>query len=98
MYQDERSVDNKSYISYSGSQYSVPIQYKNKQVDIYPTEQVLFVYDNQTGIQIACHSISSIPGQRIKDREGFRETTTKIHHLKDEVKNLIDDEFWREFA
>jgi len=95
---DERSVDDKSYISYSGSQYSVPTQYRNRQVDIYPTEQSLFVFDRSTGIQVACHSISKIPGQRMKAREHFRESSTKIQDLKEGVRNLIDCETWIEFA
>jgi len=79
-------------------QYSVPKKYRNKHVDIYPTEQKLFVFDKNTGEQIAWHNISILPGKRIIDREHFRETTTKARDLKEEIINLIDITSWREFA
>jgi len=95
---ETRSVDDKSYISYNSSQYSVPKKYRNKQVDIYPAAQTLFIFDKNTGIQIACHSISVLPGQRITDREHYREVKTKARDLKNEVINLRDEKSWKQFA
>lgn len=95
---EERSVDDKSYISYNSSHYSVPKKYRNKQVDIYPAAQTLFVFDKNSGIQIACHTISILPGQRITDREHFREVKIKARDLKNEVVNLRDEKSWKQFA
>jgi hypothetical protein len=95
---ENRSVNDKLYLSYNSSQYSVPNKYRNKDVDIYPTEQKLFVFDKNTGEQIACHNISIIPGKKVIDREHFRETATKASALKEEIMILVDTESWREFA
>ena len=94
---DERSVDDKSYISYNGSHYSVPTKYRNKHIDIYATNESLFVFDQNTGNQLAKHKISKLPGKRIKILEHFREKSTKLADLKEEIANLFEVEGWKEF-
>jgi len=95
---DDRSVNDKSFISFSGSQYSVPVKYKSKSVDIYPTETELFIFDKYTGEEIACHMHVQIPGNKSILREHFREKSKKVDDLKQEVLKLFKFPQWQDFV
>jgi transposase len=95
---EQRQADEKCLISVSGSQYSVPTRYRNKLVEIYKTEDQLFVYDLRSGEQIHCHSISPIPGQKIIAREHFRQTEKSARELKQEVLNRFSFCSWQSFV
>lgn len=95
---EERQVDDKSLISVSGSQYSVPTKYKNKVVEIYKTERNLFIFDIHTGEQIHCHVISPIPGKKIIVREHFRQKDKSARELKQEVLSQFSFPSWKRFA
>lgn len=95
---EDRIVSEKSYISCNGSLYSVPIKYKNRTVDIYPSVSKLFVFDRNTGEEIARHDYSLIPGKKVTIREHFREPSKKPIELKQEVLGLFEDSRWKEFV
>ena len=95
---EDRSVSDKSYISCNGSTYSVPVKYRNKSVDIYPATKNLFVYDQNTGEEIVCHTYSLIPGGKMTIYEHFRESSKKLIDLKQEVLDLFESPLWIEFA
>ncbi len=95
---EERSVNDKSFISFNGRQYSVPVKYKNGEVDIYPTENRLFIFDKYTGEEIACHMFVQIPGDKGIIREHFREPLKKVSDLKQEVLELFKCSQWQDFA
>ena len=95
---EERQADDKSMISVSGSQYSVPTKYKNKTVEIYKTEKSLFIFDIRSGEQIHCHDVSPIPGQKIIAREHFRQNDKSAKELKQEVVNQFSFPAWKQFA
>ena len=95
---EERQVDEKSMISVSGSQYSVPPKYKNKTVEIYKTEKSLFIFDIHTGEQLYCHNVSLIPGQKVIAREHFRQNDKSAKELKQEVLSQFSFPAWKQFA
>lgn len=95
---EERQADEKSLISVCGSQYSVPTKYRNKLVEIYKTEKLLFVFDMRSGEQIHCHTVSLIPGQKIIAREHFRQTEKTARELKQEVLSQFFFPSWRAFV
>jgi len=95
---EELQVDEKSYISVSGSQYSVPTRYRNKVVEIYKTERPAFVFDIHTGEEIYCHKLSPIPGQKITISEHFRQKDRSTEDLKKEVFSQFSFSSWKRFA
>jgi len=95
---EERQADDKSLISVCGSQYSVPTKYKNKVVEIYKTEKVLFIFDLRTGEELFCHSVSLIPGQKVIAREHFRQKEKSARELKQEVMSQFSFPSWKRFA
>ena len=95
---ENRTVDDKSYISVSACSYSVPTHYKNRNVEIFQTSNRIFVFDIYSGKEIANHELSAIPGQKITDKSHFREMGLSSQDLKKEVLSLVDIEKWEEFA
>jgi len=95
---EERQVDEKSYISVSGSQYSVPTRYRNKLVEIYKTEKQVFVFDIHSGGEIYCHNLSLIPGDKVTVREHFRQIERSVGDLKKEIFTQFSFSSWKRFA
>jgi len=95
---EERQVDEKSYISVSGSQYSVPTRYRNKLVEIYKTEKQVFVFDIHSGGEIYCHNLSLIPGDKVTVREHFRQKERSVGDLKKEIFTQFSFSSWKRFA
>ena len=95
---EDRKVDEKSFISYLASFYSVPMEYLGGDVEIYSTQTNLYVFDPHTGVQIAEHIISRLPGQRIVTRWHFRHTERRSKDLQDEIAAMYESENWRQFA
>lgn len=93
---DGRKVDGNSYISYSGSSYSVPIEYKGSTVEIYTTEDQIFIYDKINDKLIANHKLSLIDGKNITDSDHFRMKSTDLNDIKNEVFNKYDFPQWKE--
>jgi transposase len=63
-----RTVNEHSYISAGGSLYSVPTVYRGRTVEIYQTPARLFIFDQDSGIQLAEHAVAAIPGTTVTDR------------------------------
>lgn len=95
---EERIVNDKSFISFTGSQYSVPTKYRNKNVDIYPSLSKLFIFDKHTGNEIACHTLCEIQGNKRIDRQHFREKSKKVEDLKRDTLNMFNYSNWIKFA
>jgi transposase len=92
-----RLVSDKGYIMVDTNEYSVPIEYRNCEVEIYKTDEQLYVYDGIKGKQIACHKVPSLTGQKVVNRDHFRNKTVPIEELRDEIVNMHDFENWKEF-
>ena len=65
---EARKADEYALISVGASKYSVPAEYKKRSVEIYTTDSQLFVFDRHTGVQIAEHELSLIPGSKNNKR------------------------------
>lgn len=92
-----RLVNEHSYISVGGNQYSVPSVYRSRSVEIYRTALTLFVYDQNSGTQIAEHAVAAIPGTMVTDRAHFRSTEHSAAQLRQHARGLVDHSLWRRF-
>ena len=97
-HRDSRQANDKALISFNASQYQLPEEYKNRNVDIYATKEKLFVFDGYTGQEIAEHMISHYPGKIVTDRKYKRMTEVSAKELKETVKKMFALGHWEEFA
>jgi len=95
---EERTANDKAMISVLASNYQLPLRYRNKTVEIYTTEDKLFVFDMYSGKEIIAHDLSLIPGKTVSTRALRRETERKIEDLKAHVRGLFPLESWKRFA
>jgi len=95
---EERTVDDKCYLSLSSCSYMLPLKYRNKKVEIYAAKQKLFVFDILTGKEIVEYDISLIPGKKIFKREFKRAKEKTVTELKQGVVNLFGFENWKTFV
>lgn len=93
-----RRVNDKSFISFQGSQYSVPERYRGRSVEVYCTGSALSIYEPSNGSMIAEHEISLLQGQKIQQKGHFRSTERKSRELQEHVQQMYDLPEWREFA
>ena len=93
---EERKVSCKSYISFKTCLYSIPVEYKNKIVEIEVTEDELYIYFGKK--LIATHKISIFKGKTVNIREHFREKPKRVNNLKEEIFTLYDFSEWKEFV
>lgn len=94
---DKRIANKHSFISYKGSSYSVPKQYRNRTIEICSHSGNLYIYDCN-GKMITEHKIPLITGQKVHNREHFRETEKKSSELKSEVLGIFSLPEWQNFA
>lgn len=95
---EERTVDEKGYISYNTCSYLVPAKYKHKTLEIYIAEPTLFVFDPITEREITSYSISLIPGKKIVHRNFLREKERTSKELRQYVCEMFELESWKEFV
>ena len=95
---EPRQANERSLISVGLSKYSVPAEYRNREVDIYQTANECFVFDQHSGVQIAEHQLSLIAGREITKREHFRSTGKATEELREEVEKLFGLENWKRFV
>jgi hypothetical protein len=95
---EERTANDKACISVQACGYQLPLKYKNKLVEIYTTEDDLFVFDLFTGKEIVAYRLSLIPGQLISKRTFRRDREKTIEELKSTVSGLFKLESWKRFA
>lgn len=98
IYREERQVDDNSLFAHQSSKYSVPDRYQKRTVEIYTTDKEIFVYDPQTGEQIANHPLSLIPGKKIIIRSHFRQNHRNLEELKSEIESLYELCEWKSFV
>jgi len=95
---EDRSVNEKACISVDSCLYQLPLRYRNKSVEIYETDQKLFIFDIYSGEEIVAYDISLIPGQLICKREYKRESDRTVKELKEQVTGIFDTENWEKFT
>jgi transposase len=98
IHREKRQVNEHSFISHSASQYSVPVKYRLKEVDIYSTGENLLIYDPKTGEEVARHTLSLVAGQKISSQTHFRENDKPIDDFKSETMGRYDFPEWRIFV
>jgi len=95
---ERRKADIMGQISVNAGKYPVPLEYREREVEIYKTAERLFIYDIRTGEQIAEHGISPIPGSRIVNRARYHRKEHNIRELKEQLKRLFALDSWSEFV
>jgi hypothetical protein len=98
IYREERQVSEHSFISHASSQYSVPVRYRLRTVEIFTVSGNLLIFDPKTGEQIAEHTLSVLPGQKISSRTHFRENETDVNELKERTLSMFAMPLWEEFV
>jgi transposase len=93
---EERKVSLKSYISFKTCLYSVPVEFRNKTVEVELRNDELMIFFQKR--LIASHKKSIFKGKIINMREHFRETSKNANTLKEEVLSLYDFNEWRNFV
>lgn len=95
---EERRADDKAIISVGSSQYLLPSEYKNRSVEIYVTTMKIFVYDSYSGEKIIEHKVSLIPGSKILSRVHSRNTKRNTGEMKEEIREMFSEDFWKLFV
>ena len=95
---EERMVDDKCRISVDASHYTLPMRYRKKTVEIYKSEDTLFIFDRYTGKQITEYPLSVIPGSVEKNKDCYRKTGQSTQQLREAVLNKYPLERWGEFV
>jgi len=95
---ERRKADITGEISVNAGKYPVPLEYREREVEIYKTAERLFIYDIRNGEKIAEYAISPIPGSRIANRARCHHKELKQKQLKEELKRLFDLDNWSEFV
>lgn len=98
MAREERTVDDKGYLSFSSCSYMLPQKYRKKNVEIYATNHKLFIFNILTAKEIVEYDISLIPGKKIIKREFRRDKEKTVKELKQNVVNLFSLENWKTFV
>ena len=94
---EQRTVDKDCRISVGASQYSVPAEYREREVDIYLTDEEVFVFDRTTAVEIAQHRLSLIPGSKITKRSHARSTGKGTKEMREEVHRMFNLDTWKRF-
>ena len=95
---ERRKADIMGQISVNAGKYPVPLEYREREVDIYKTAERLFIYDIRSGEKIAEHAISPIPGNRITNRARHHRKEHSQRELKEKLKRLFALDNWSEFV
>jgi hypothetical protein len=95
---EERTANDKAVVSVKASGYQLPLKYRNKTVEIYTTEETLFVFDVFTGREIVAYRLSLIPGQLVSTKTCRRENEKTVEELKCAVTGLFELEPWKLFT
>jgi transposase len=95
---EERTANEKAAISVKACGYQLPPKYRNKTVEIYTTDEELFVFDVYTGREIVAYKLSLIPGQLVSTRTCQRENEKTIEELRAAVSGLFELESWKRFT
>jgi len=98
MARERRKADTMGQISVNACKYPVPLEYREREVDIYKTAERLFIYDIRSGEKISEYAICPIPGSRIPNRARHHRKELKQKQLKEELKRLFALDSWSEFV
>jgi len=91
-------VSDKSFITVDATEYSVPTEYRNRQVEIFKTETALYVFNEKTGAKITAHKVSPVSGKRISKHEHFRDNSKQLKDLHRQTLDMYEFSSWKEYV
>ena len=95
---ERRKVNDLGQVSVNSCKYPVPEEYRDKEVEIYKTNEKIFIYDIHTGEKIKEYDRSQIPGKSIPNRNRYHNKERKQKELKENLKKFFTIEIWDEFV
>lgn len=94
---ENRKVDTLGTISVNSCKYPVPEDYRNQEVEIYRTNERLFIYDIRTGEKIQEYELCSIPGTKVVNHTRSYRKENKQRELKEKLQCMFSLELWKVF-
>jgi len=94
---EKRKVDALGTISVNSCKYPVPEDYRKREVEIYRTNEMLYIYDMRTGEKIQEYEICRIPGTKVVDRTRSYRKELQYHELKEKLQRRFPMELWKIF-
>jgi hypothetical protein len=88
---ESRKADQKSLISVAATRYSVPSDYRLKEVAIDRRDGLVLVFDPTTGIQIAAHREAATPGGTVLDKSHYRDREGSLEALRAQLVSAMAD-------
>ncbi|MDD5092327.1 MAG: DDE-type integrase/transposase/recombinase [Candidatus Wallbacteria bacterium] len=95
---EERSVDKMCRISVNSRKYPVPEKYRNKEVEIYKTDERIFVYDMKSGVLVDEHIVPLLPGSVVSPKREPDAKKEKLDRLLEELLLMFPLKEWKEFV
>lgn len=95
---DTRKADSKGLISVGGNKYSVPVDYRSQNVEIYSTDSELFVFDDQGRQEIAHHRLSALCGQVVIQKSHLSARNVSTGELRSRVLDRFSFPEWHQFV
>jgi len=94
---EKRKVDTLGMISVNSCKYPVPEDYRNHEVEIYKTNEQLFIYDIRTGEKIQEYALCRIPGTKLVDHKRSYRKELKYSELKEKLERRFPLDLWKIF-
>ncbi|MBU0976067.1 IS21 family transposase [Patescibacteria group bacterium] len=94
---EKRKTDSLGNISVNSCKYPVPEEYRSHEVEIYKTNETLFIYDIRTGEKIQEYDICPIPGTKVVNQSRYYHKEQNLQELKSKLKELFQMESWNIF-
>jgi transposase len=95
---ERRKVDAKSLISVKGILYSVPLRYRNREVEVLEAGSVVVVYELGGEKEIARHEKSLIAGRKVVNKGHYREGGEKKQEAYVQLLGLSGLSGWKRFV
>lgn len=94
---ERRDVNKLCQISYCSCKYPVPEEYRNKNVEVFSADDMLFIFDPGSGEQVGEHRLCLIPGQVVYDKRLLKEREEKVEKLRESMLTWYSLPEWQEF-
>lgn len=94
---DSRKADGKGLVSVAGSRYSVPAEYRGREVEIYLTEGQLFLFDQDTHQEVGRHALSALPGQTVVQKAHLSLRSRATEALEQQLSGRLALPQWSAF-
>jgi len=95
---EKRKVDSLGTISVNSCKYPVPEDYRNREVEIYRTNEMLYIYDIRTGEKLQEYGICRIPGTKVVDHARSHQKQLQYSELKEKLQRKFSLELWEIFV